>query len=122
MCGIDHRPHVFVGFAKLDHSLPRHQQSRIRGERVYDDDDPGTLSLFGKSYVLGRRLNLLEGSLKGLENLVERVRRSDFDRLQSNIWIGVGDKLCRFLDGLEGCARWGTLQSLLMEKAMRTAL
>jgi len=105
VCGIDHRPNVLVVLAELNHSFPRHQQSRVSRERVYDYDDPGTLFLFGKSYVFGRRLNLLEGSLKSPENLVERVRWSDFDRLQSNTRTSVYDKTYRPLDGVVGYVR-----------------
>jgi len=78
---IDQRPHVLVALAKLDYSLPRHQQSRVGRERIYDDDDLGSFPLLGESHILGGRLNLLEHCSKDPENLVKCVRRTDVNRL-----------------------------------------
>lgn len=105
VCGIHQRPHVLLAFAKLDDSLPRYQYPWTGRERIYDDDNPGSLSLLSKSYIIAGRLDLLEPCLKSPENSVKGVRRNNIDRLQYKVRVYTRDKTCRFVDSVVGDAR-----------------
>lgn len=74
---IDWRPYVLLAFKRLDYPFQRHRQPRAGRERTYDDDNLGSLSLFGKSYVFKGSLNLSESYFRGPEDFVKRVRRTD---------------------------------------------
>lgn len=108
VCSIDQRPHILVAFAELDYPLPGHQKSRIRREGIYDNDYLRSFSLLRESHILGRRLNLVESCLEGLEDVVKRVGRNDFDSLQCDKRASIHDISCRFVDRAVGSVSWGT--------------